>query len=501
VVPLLKLFFLQIAVAEKPLLRILYSMNAEQNIIAKALPRTITINGKLYLGVPTGITGSSFMLTKISNLKHLPGWIVRGEEIIEWKFAGFTRVGNENVIYSTEEKGILLADLLNTSPEEMLPFLLSLITTIMKLKAKGIPLFRIYTHSVLFLHDGGILFLPPDIMKAITDVRNQDEKIHLKTLINHPDMRAEQSISFLMAVLLYHALTATYPFYASEEEEVHNQMRNLMAASPLAKVPSMREDVYRMVMGTLNRKKETPPSLEEWKSHCEVWVKEGLKRKISEEERKNIIEQAKAEKLRGSASYRRKVFWQKNFGIVLGVSIIAITVGAVLWTIVYNAFFKSRATKGMSSVEVVQTYYESINALDPVTLGDCVVENAGKKEVDEVTNLYVITRQRLAYDTTSFFISAEEWERKGRPELQPYTILYGVTQLTITEIHGEPDPVFIAEYEQWYSQAVETEDQEGDTLLSYYGTKIEEELYLRKDRNDWVIYKIEKLKEIPLGGK
>jgi CRISPR/Cas system CMR-associated protein Cmr5 small subunit len=474
-------------------------MNEEQNIIEKALPRTIHINGKSFLGIPTGISGSSFMLTKMSNLKHLPGWLVHGEEITEWKFSGFTKTGEENFIYGPDEKGILLAALFDRSAGEILPFLVRLVTAILKLKERGIPLFRIYTHSVLFLHEGGILFFPPDIMREITDIRNQEEKIHLKTLINHPDIHVEQSIAFFMAVILYRVLTETYPFYASREEEIHNQMRNLVAASPLEKVPSVREDVYHMVMGTLNSKSETPRSLDDWETHLKIWLKEGLERTISEDERKTIIGQAKTKKVRDAASYRRKVFWQKNFGIILGIGIITVVVGLLLWTIVYNVFFKSRATRGMSPVEVVRTYYKSINALDPVTLGDCVVGDAGKEEVDVVTNLYVITRQRMAYESTSFFISAEEWDRKGRPELQPYTLLFGVTQPNITEMHGEPDPVFHARYEYWNTEAVETEGQEGNAQLLYYGKKVEEKLSLRKDRGDWVIFKIEKLEETLLG--
>ncbi|MBN1696844.1 MAG: hypothetical protein JW881_04965 [Spirochaetales bacterium] len=473
-------------------------MNNIKEIIADALPRPILVNGKTFLGVPTGVRGSSFMLTKLSNMKHSPGMIVRGLQIIDWKFTGFTRVGEETFLYGPEEKGILLADLLDASPKDLLPLLEKLVGAFNLLKERTLPLFRIYLHSVVFLNDGGVLFLPPDIMKEITDIRNRREKIYLKTIVTHPDLRGEQSISFCTAVLLYHSLTGLFPFHAEEEEEIHNRMRNLDVTTPKAAVPSLRDDVAAMIGLALDRKSVRPPSLDEWMESFEKWSKEGFERQLSDEELKRVTEEVRMEKMRYTASYRRKIFWQKNFRMILGIGIVSLVAFVFLGSIVHNIFFRTRATNGMSPKEVVEAYYRSINNLDPLTLGDCVVGNAGKDNVEVVTNLYVITRQRLAYEKTSFYISADEWDKKGRPELRPYTILHGVARLEISELHGEPDPAFLASYERWHTESEDAGSPGSSAGIEYFGMKVKERLYLRLNRGDWVIFNIDVIEETSL---
>ena len=90
-----------------------------------------------------------------------------------------------------------------------------------------------------------------------------------------------------------------------------------------------------------------------------------------------------------------------------------------------------------------------MNSLDHQVMEACVVGKAGREEIGESTNLFVISRVTTAYEGRPTIVSAEAWDREGRPGLDPMFTVYGVTDLVITEETGAPSPVFRVDYVKW----------------------------------------------------
>jgi hypothetical protein len=142
---------------------------------------------------------------------------------------------------------------------------------------------------------------------------------------------------------------------------------------------------------------------------------------------------------------------------------------------------------------VVETFYASMNTLDLTAMQACVVGRAGKGEVDEATTLYVTSRVTQGYEGRSNVINAAEWDRSGRPPIAPPMTLYGVTGLSVTEEQGEPGPVYLVKYDKW-SPATPADTAPGlDAVPRSEGHAVTDRVWMRQDRQDWVVFRIDRL--------
>ncbi|MBN2531627.1 MAG: hypothetical protein JXB88_01980 [Spirochaetales bacterium] len=469
------------------------------------IPHKINYKGETFLGIPTGITSKSFSLTKIITIKNRPGWIVRGDSIEEWKIAGFCQYEEETFLYGPFAEGRSLEELLTMEIYEFLPFFYSLVSSVSVLANylrdeysknhpdQEAPLFRILTHSVFFLNDGGILFLPPDIMKELMELRPLEDKIRFFSVCNHPDRMGEKNLSFSIGVFLYRVMTGNFPFLSENLKDLHHMIRELSIPSPRIVRPGLKKEVLQLMSDSLDKSSPDIPLLKTWENSVKTWIDEGIEQEISEEERRIVKETEKQKKEKADKLFQFKVFLNTNLAKIAIISIVVIIIGFTAGFTIKNIFFRTRVTDGLSPYEVIQTYFNSINSLDYSTLSDCVIKDAGKSELQVVVNLYVLTRQMVAYGDPVPFISAKEWDKKGRPALALYTPMYGMIDIKTQQKRDEPEPIFLVSYEKWYTETENTNQEITGGTINYYGSAITEQFYLKKERNAWVIYRIEEL--------
>jgi hypothetical protein len=215
---------------------------------------------------------------------------------------------------------------------------------------------------------------------------------------------------------------------------------------------------------------------------------------VSDTERQTLLAKAQEHKEKASRSFRSSVFFEKNGRIIL-VGLAALVVVAAVATSILRNVLAPRVTAGFSAQQVVEAFYKSIGPLDHATMEDCVVDGAGKTEINEAINLFVISRQTIAYEGKSYIVDATEWEAKGRKPVASPSFVHGVAGLQLTRERGEPEPVFVASYER-YARAFE--DQAIETAPAVNGRKVTDRLYLRQDKADWVIFRIARLRSEPL---
>ncbi len=465
------------------------------------LGRKLKREGRDVLAIPVGVSKNDIILTKLGELRKLPGYIIRDGEIEEWRIDGAFKHEGRLYLHGPHLGGLFLEEAIQKSFPAALPYLIRLAHALVALKRGGLNLEFIQTDSIYFLEEGGILFLPPGLMKELRNMHPEVYKLLVFESINHPDIeKPEKGLSFSLAALLYRVIRGHYPFQAETEEEIHNRIRHARLL-PLSLIePGFREDLSRQILAGLGRADIPAPSLEEWEEILAGCKREGLHRDITEMEREQILQRARKEEEKIGRAYRRKVFWQKHWKTVGIVAVAVVVVGVLAGSLLKN-ILAPRETRGFSPAQVVETFYQSMNDLNHTLMEDCVVEGAGKQTIREVVNIYVLSRVSLGYEGSSHVISADEWDAQGRPELPPPKTVYGVTDLVILQERGEPEPVFQVSYTKWVPESgqgpgagsaglTESLETEGPRFKSL---EITERVYLKLDREDWVIYKFEPL--------
>jgi hypothetical protein len=438
-----------------------------------------------YLAVPIGSPARGNALSRILGLKGSPGWIAKPPLLKEWRFTGVTEHEGGTVLYGPWMPARTLADVMELPPPEALPFLIRLAEALQLLKERTITLFPLQTDAVLFCDDGSVLLLPAEVMRELRELRPFSMNCDTFESINNPDTRGEDMLSFALGALLYRAATGAFPFRGGSAEDIHEQMRKLEILSPDGEPSSI-------IMAALGRSRRARPDLDEWVESLRAWGRDGA---LQRTRGGGAASASPAAQKR----FHRRVFWEKNWRTAVIIAAAVVVVGAGAGSILKNVL-APRVTRGYSPQKVVQAFYQSMNTLDQITMGACVVDGAGKAQINEVTNLYVISRVSTGYEGRSNIVAADEWDKAGRPPLPFPQTLFGVTGLVITQEKPEPTPVFLVTYDKWTpvpASDTATPNQQ-PSGPRYEGHAVQDRVFLKKDRGDWVIYRMDRLRSDPL---
>lgn len=474
------------------------------------IPDKIVIEKNPYFGIPTGLKESSFALTQLTALRNKPGWLVKEERVQEWKITGFTRIKEETYLYGPFlDQGKSLLNIITLNAKTALPYIRELVSALLLLKKRGYPLFDLQLDTVFFPQEGGVFFLPPEVVKVLGNSQVLEKRIRVHGLINQPGLSGEKRLSFSLGSLLYRITTGSFPFTGEDEEILHSKMKLLTILPPELSVPQIKPEVSDIIMNALGRgdnyKKRTDyPHLELWQEKLSFWIRGNIFRqidiiRIEEAARLKEIKEKKA-----ADSYRRKVFWHRNWKTATLILSAVILVSIFLSSILSNVL-APRKTKGFSPAQVVEAFYLSMNSLDHMLMQDCVIDKAGKAEIKQVMQLYVLSRVSQGYEGRSNILPADEWQRQGSPELTPPQSIFGVTDLHLLQEAEGVLPVFTATYKKWLP-APQGEEQTQEPAaapvprarFAPLSFEVKERVFLKNHRGDWVIFKIERLDMIPI---
>ena len=458
----------------------------------------IVEQGAAKLAVPLGSAGRSHSLARLSGLRASPGWHVSGEAVREWRFEGFSLLPDGPCLFGAEVGGITLADALELPLERAMPLLGRLADALGTLADRAVPFFPLQSDAVVLDDRGGVLFLPPEAMREIREVKPFAENRDTFETLNHPDLRGEALASFTLGVCVYRAAVGRFPFTAEAEEEIHEQARKLALQPPARLVPGLHGEASELVMAALGRQRGRTAGIGDWRAGFARWAREGIVRHVEAGERTRLVQEASVRERDAAKRFRTRTFWEKNWK-VFAISAAGVAVaGAVLGSIL-GGVFAPRVTRGYTPRKVVESFYTAINAMDHALMEDCVVDRAGKGEITEVMNLYVLSRVQMGYEGKSNLVHADQWEKAGRPALRAGTAVYGVTDLAIVEQSDEPQPVFLVSYQKWSPD--NGGDGSGGTGTDALGTlrkKVVDRVSLRRDKGDWVIFRFDRVSEEPL---
>ena len=466
--------------------------------------------GPVRLAVPAGSPGRGTALTRILALRASPGWIA-GATVRQWHYDGVIERAGTVYLVGPRAPGKSLKDVLEPAgeagaaqPQELanrLGLVARLAHALLDLAAGPAGWFPLQSDSVIFLDEGGVLFLPPAVDRELREMRPFEENRDTFECLTHPDMAGERRAVFAVSVALYRILTGRFPFHGDDPEVLHAQARTLEIQPPAMLVPGLDAEASELIMAGMGRARRGAVTLTQLAQALDHWRSRSIVRPPTEDERKASAAAARSRAAAADRTFERRRFWQRNWRTAAIIAAAVIVVGAVGGTILKNVL-APRVTRGYPPARVVETFYESMNTLDHTTMQACVVNHAGDVEVNETMTLYVTSRVTMGYEGHSNVVSAEEWDKAGRPPLPSPQTLYGVTNLQLTQEQGEPSPVFLARYQKWNPAPRPETDATDNSPPRSEGHAVSDRLFLKRDRGDWAIYRIERLSstELPAPG-
>ena len=121
-------------------------------------------------------------------------------------------------------------------------------------------------------------------------------------------------------------------------------------------------------------------------------------------------------------------------------------------------------TAGQDQVAVIEALYDAQNILDVELLTDAVKGCRLPQEM-EITNLFVTSRARLAYEGFNPVINAEEWVEAGKPAIPETAIIYGVIVDSITQLD---DDTFVADATWYTPYSADSTQETGGYVYEYH---------------------------------
>ena len=449
--------------------------------------------GKTATGVRTGIRANSPTLRKLAGQKRKAGLLVHDGVVDQWQPRGFLESDGVIHVWGPEIHGESLAAILESDGDDRLLALSRLATAYTTLLEHGMDIPPVHTRTIYLLSEGAVLFLPVDIMQAIREHQNYETRIRMMERYHHPDRSSAENVGFFLAAAAYQVVADTFAYDGVDEEELHARIRGASTVPPQAQKVSIRNDVSDLLFRALTSE-EPVATPSEWAHTLAEWSVNGYTEEVTPEEEDRRIQRATEARNKVERGFKRSEGLRRNGRTALIVALAVILVGSIPFTIIRNAL-APRETAGFSPEEVVRAFYTAFNTLDHILMEDAVIDDAGRPYIREVTNLFVIDRQRLGVEGQSGFVDAAIWREQQMPALESTRTPYGVYDLRLQQLSSPPDEVwFEAQYERWLPD-YDAAERGG---RPYTGYETIERVKLRRDDEDWVIFEFEIVDQSPI---
>ena len=484
------------------------------------------LDGKPVLGFDTGLNPQAFAQAKMAQFITQPGFIVYPDGKIEaWQPKGVTEFGQKPagphakttmVVWGPHFPGEELTGIINDPPARKdealnaLRFWIRARTIVERNLGGGAePPLPGPAGTLYVPHEnqgpyqmGTVFFPPPRLLKRSVEA---DDRTTLEAgRWVHPDLEGEEGISFSAGAMLYRIFCGVPPFAGDEPDLLRQDIREGVFIPPHLAAPGLDPELSGLIsraMSTVarNREEKLRPAPDVMGNFigpihtkpAASWIKA-----LEEEEIAKIRAEQEQYSKKKALTVKTRRFVIRNTAIIAAI-VIALFSSALF----VRGWFKHRAelptTRGMTPVEVAETYYGSFGDMDHTTMDACVTNKAGKGDIEMVVNLYVMTRVRQAYETSGeTYMSAQEWVDQGKPITDK--AVFGITDLNIKVLSESSGNVVLdADYILWMPGAYLSEhegppDMQEPAPLPPGGMVTSDRLDLVFKKDAWLISNIDR---------
>ena len=180
----------------------------------------------------------------------------------------------------------------------------------------------------------------------------------------------------------------------------------------------------------------------------------------------------------------RNNFLRKKGTMLTLISVAIVVVIIIAWYYIALAIAPPN-TAGSSKDEIVRYYYKALNELNISDLEDSLARGCKSPDSQAVTNLYVTTKTRQAYEGVNALVNPQDWIDNGMPDIVYGGIVYGVTNLELEDIS---ENTVRATFDFYGSYEDETEDkdlelktEQNSTLIAKYKKVVDFTFITKKD--------------------
>jgi hypothetical protein len=424
----------------------------------------LEINGKSALVFDTGLSAKAFAQAKLTYFVTEKGYIVLPDgSVREWRPDGVVEINGSMAVWGADFAGTTLLSLIEdeTSTKRdaalnALRFCMSAYISLnYRVKTQPPKIMPALTPSTSFISPNGeVLFCPPQI--AQRSIEADGNWIAAAERWIHPDLLGETAATFTAAALLYRLFSGMPPFPATDVETLHQDIREVVCLPLRLAVPGLNADLAALVMEALTATDAKRPELARLRdflgapnSAQTAPTAASYIQPLSAEERAKIEFDRTQFQKNSALTVKTKRFIGRNS------TILAIALAAVLGIgLMLRGIISDRAnqptTKGMTPAAVTETFYGAFGTLDHQLMDTCVLKKAAKADIDMVTNFFVLSRVRQAYEAVETVIPAQEWVDAGSPPTE--TTIFGVSDLTLELLDSDEsdgETTFIAAYRLW----------------------------------------------------
>lgn len=344
--------------------------------------------------------------------------------------------------------------------------------------------------GIIYADDGSILFLPELLVTRSIAMRSQKEAAEYTESWRQPILPIEQMPSFSAAVMIYTIITGRRPFNADSPEALTEDFLDCYFV-PAEYVCTISKENAEILDTALKGKIKFRPSLKRLLSIfkediSEVYLPETKTAKKEAKDKANAKLISRTKRSR----YIRRHFTQ------IAIAVLSVVIAAVITISIVNTELSRPTTKGLTSIQVVESFYTSMHSLQTESLDECISKDAGKDVKSIVTNIYVTSKMQTAQGLR--FFTPAQWITVGTPDRSS---LFGITHLKINGVETAVNADWLANNKKipldvqkgskesftvdYY--LVLTEDPENITILEY---KDSVELTFVKDK--WIITKLDR---------
>ncbi len=438
----------------------------------------IEVNNIKRLAVTSNLTSKIYKQISIHDLLSKPGLLIQNNGVSNWVCTESLEIDGKLVFPGQFYEGKTLAD-----TDLNIDILINLVSAFQMIIKENLPVNDIYTPGIFILNDNSILFFPPNLINYIIKQLTDQESMEYWQLYNHPNNSVKEQFSFAIAVLSFKLLTGELPYTGNSLLELREKMRSSKAIDIKLLLPGINANIAELVNSSLSLKEV---DLTRWEHALEEWKKQGPTKKITNEEYQNIKKIADKKRKQLKNKFNRQRFLSRNWKTI-GIILIVFTVLTLFSLGPIKNAMKPPVTLNMDATEVVNFYYQSYSDMNTENMEDCLKKGVGKKDINETTQLYVISKVRTGYEGKSGLVSAQDWSDGMITELKEGEQIAGIANLKVTYLG---DSTFQANYIRWFSEPLSENDSTG--ILKPKKVIYTDTLTLDKIKDVWTIVKLER---------